>query len=221
MSCSGERPRAAARWPASISSTSPAALAFLALLLLARGPRAHQAPGPTRYYRVPRSAVPIDEERVAGSAAGCQLRLGSRDWSLAAVAVVVGRRVPVARRRRPTARGDSMKFDCRLRRTSPSVSESRATGPVWFTLEGANTLGHLARRDVQKLPKGADSVEPLGLAVDAGGHAWYTEAPKQRISRASADGTIASFALGDARGAARPACRRRRRRLCGSRSRAS
>lgn len=69
-------------------------------------------------------------------------------------------------------------------------------GAVWFTLEGANTLGILRDGHVQKLSKGADSVEPLGLAVDAGGHAWYTEAPKQRISRASADGTIASFALG-------------------------
>src|SRR4029434_1923501 len=47
----------------------------------------------------------------------------------------------------------------------------------------------------QKLRKGVESVEPLGLAVDAGGRAWYTDAPKQRISRASSDGTITSFEL--------------------------
>jgi virginiamycin B lyase len=68
-------------------------------------------------------------------------------------------------------------------------------GTVWFTLEGSNALGLLRNGQLQKLPKGADSVEPLGLAVDAAGHAWYTEAPKQRISRASTDGTITSFAL--------------------------
>lgn len=68
-------------------------------------------------------------------------------------------------------------------------------GTVWFTLEGSNALGLLRDGQLQKLPKGADSVEPLGLAVDAAGHAWYTEAPKQRISRASTDGTITSFAL--------------------------
>jgi virginiamycin B lyase len=68
-------------------------------------------------------------------------------------------------------------------------------GTVWFTLEGSNTLGLVRNGHLQKLPKGADSVEPLGLAIDAAGHAWYTEAPKQRISRASTDGTIASFAL--------------------------
>ena len=68
-------------------------------------------------------------------------------------------------------------------------------GTVWFTLEGSNTLGLVRNGHLQKLPKGADSVEPLGLAIDDAGHAWYTEAPKQRISRASTDGTIASFAL--------------------------
>ena len=68
-------------------------------------------------------------------------------------------------------------------------------GSVWFTLDASNTIGILRDGAVQKLPKGADSVEPLGLAIDAGGRAWYTEAPKQRISRVSADGTITSFGL--------------------------
>ena len=68
-------------------------------------------------------------------------------------------------------------------------------GTVWFTLEASDTIGLLRNGRIQKLAKGADSVEPLGLAVDAGGRAWYTDAPKQRISRASADGTITSFAL--------------------------
>jgi len=75
-----------------------------------------------------------------------------------------------------------------------SIAVSR-DGTVWFTLEGADTVGLLRNGQLQKLPKGADSVEPLGLAIDAAGHAWYTEAPKQRISRVSTDGTIASFAL--------------------------
>ena len=68
-------------------------------------------------------------------------------------------------------------------------------GAIWFTLEASDAIGVLRNGTIQKLPKGADSVEPLGLAVDAGGRVWYTEAPKQRISRVSADGTIASFGL--------------------------
>jgi virginiamycin B lyase len=68
-------------------------------------------------------------------------------------------------------------------------------GAVWFTLEASDAIGVLRNGRIQKLSKGVDSVEPLGLAVDAGGRAWYTEAPRQRISRVSADGTIASFGL--------------------------
>jgi virginiamycin B lyase len=68
-------------------------------------------------------------------------------------------------------------------------------GAVWFTLEGSDAIGILRNGKVEKLAKGQESMEPLGLAVDAGGRAWYTEAPRQRISRASPDGTITSFGL--------------------------
>jgi virginiamycin B lyase len=68
-------------------------------------------------------------------------------------------------------------------------------GTVWFTLESSDAIGLFRNGQIQKLPKGTESVEPLGLAVDAGGRAWYTEAPRQRISRASADGSIISFGL--------------------------
>ena len=68
-------------------------------------------------------------------------------------------------------------------------------GTVWFTLEASDAIGLLRNGRIQKLSKGADSVEPLGLAVDAGGRAWYTDAPKQRISRVSVDGSITSFGL--------------------------
>ena len=68
-------------------------------------------------------------------------------------------------------------------------------GAIWFTLEASDAIGVLRNGTIQKLAKGVDSVEPLGLAVDAGGRAWYTEAPRQRISRVSTDGTIASFGL--------------------------
>jgi virginiamycin B lyase len=66
---------------------------------------------------------------------------------------------------------------------------------VWFTLESSEALGILRNGQIHKIPKGSESVEPLGLAVDAGGRAWYTDAPKQRISRASPDGSIVSFEL--------------------------
>ena len=68
-------------------------------------------------------------------------------------------------------------------------------GTVWFTLESSDTIGRLRNGQIERIRKGAQSIEPLGLAVDVEGRAWYTEAPKQSISRVSPDGTIASFGL--------------------------
>jgi virginiamycin B lyase len=69
-------------------------------------------------------------------------------------------------------------------------------GTIWFTLDSSTALGRLRNGQLEKVPKGAESLEPLGLAVDAEGRAWYTEAPKQAIARASPDGKIDTFALG-------------------------
>ena len=68
-------------------------------------------------------------------------------------------------------------------------------GTVWFTLESSDALGRLRNGQIERVPKDGESIEPLGLAVDADGRAWYTEAPKRTISRASPDGTIASFGI--------------------------
>jgi virginiamycin B lyase len=66
---------------------------------------------------------------------------------------------------------------------------------VWFTLESSNTIGVLRNGRLAFVHKDFESIEPLGLAIDASGAAWFTEAPKQAIVRAAADGSITSFAL--------------------------
>jgi streptogramin lyase len=48
-------------------------------------------------------------------------------------------------------------------------------GSFWFTLEASGTLGILRDGTVRKLPKGVDSVEPLGLAIDAGGRVSFAK----------------------------------------------
>src|SRR5262245_13719257 len=68
-------------------------------------------------------------------------------------------------------------------------------GTVWFTLESADSIGRLRNGKIERIPKGAESIEPLGLAVSGDGSAWYTEATKQRIARVSPDGAIAFFGL--------------------------
>ena len=132
-------------------------------------------------------------------------------WAGLAVAVT-SRPAPACSRgvTAATARGD-FRSSSSPRRDIPVGIAPSPDGAIWFTLEASDAIGVLRNGTIQKLPKGADSVEPLGLAVDAGGRAWYTEAPKQRISRVSTDGTIASFGLATPGGPAGPARDRSRR----------
>ena len=77
----------------------------------------------------------------------------------------------------------------------PVTIATAGDGTLWFTLESSDAIGRLRQGQIEKIPKGAESVEPLGLAVDGDGNVWYTEATRQRISRVSPDGTITSFGL--------------------------
>ena len=77
----------------------------------------------------------------------------------------------------------------------PVAIATARDGTVWFTLESSDAIGRLRNGKIERIPKGAESIEPLGLAVSGDGSAWYTEATKQRIARVSPDGAIAFFGL--------------------------
>jgi hypothetical protein len=62
-------------------------------------------------------------------------------------------------------------------------------------VEASDAIGTLRSGTIQKIGTGADSLEPLGLAVDAEGYVWYTNAQARAISRVSPDGAIKSFPL--------------------------
>jgi len=68
-------------------------------------------------------------------------------------------------------------------------------GTVWFTLEASGAIGRLTNGTIQKVGTGQESLEALGLAVDADGSAWYTNAQARAISRVSATGALTSFPL--------------------------
>jgi virginiamycin B lyase len=68
-------------------------------------------------------------------------------------------------------------------------------GAVWFTIDFGDAIGVLRQDRIQRIPKGSENFEPLGLAVDRDGSAWYTDGPSRKISRMSPDGVVASFAL--------------------------
>jgi len=72
-----------------------------------------------------------------------------------------------------------------------------ATGSdgVWFTIEFSDAIGVFRDGKIDRLPKSSQNLEPLGLAADGAGGAWYTDTPARAISRISSDGSIRSFPL--------------------------
>ena len=80
------------------------------------------------------------------------------------------------------------------RRADVPISIAAARdGTIWFTMESA--FGRLRNGAIEKIPRSMADVEPLGLAVDAGGAAWFTDTPMRAIGRMGADGRVQSFPL--------------------------
>src|SRR5439155_16418446 len=78
----------------------------------------------------------------------------------------------------------------------PTAVAAAPGGAVWFTIELSDSIGVLRNGRIERFRKGPQNLEPLGLAVDAQGAAWYTDVAARAISRIAPDGTITSFALG-------------------------
>lgn len=77
----------------------------------------------------------------------------------------------------------------------PTAVAIGANGAVWFTIEFSDAIAVFRNSKIDRIPKGTQNLEPLGLAVDAAGGAWYTDTPMRAISRISPDGSIRSFPL--------------------------
>jgi virginiamycin B lyase len=77
----------------------------------------------------------------------------------------------------------------------PTAVAVAADGAVWFTIEFSDAIAVFRNGRIERLRKGSQNLEPLGLAVDAAGGAWYTDASRRAISRISPDGSVQSFPL--------------------------
>jgi len=77
----------------------------------------------------------------------------------------------------------------------PAAVAVSPQGAVWFTIEFSDAIGVLRNGGIERLPKGKENVEPLGLAVDAEGYAWFTDSPARAVARISPEGAITAFTL--------------------------
>lgn len=77
----------------------------------------------------------------------------------------------------------------------PAAVAAAPNGAVWFTIEFSDAIAVFRDGKIERFRKGGQNLEPLGLAVDAAGGAWFTDAPMRAISHISSDGSIRSFPL--------------------------
>jgi len=77
----------------------------------------------------------------------------------------------------------------------PTAIAAAPNGTVWFTIEFSDAIGIFRNGRIDRIPKGAQNLEPLGLAADGAGGAWYTDTPRRAISLISPDGAVRSFSL--------------------------
>jgi len=94
--------------------------------------------------------------------------------------------------------GDFIEYPMTVANDIPTAVATGPDGTVWFTIGFADAVGMIRDGKIQRLPKSKKNVEPVGLAVDAQGAAWYTDPTEVLISRILPSGEIKSFPLGTA-----------------------
>jgi virginiamycin B lyase len=77
----------------------------------------------------------------------------------------------------------------------PTAVDVAPDGAVWFTVEFSDAIGVFRNGRMERIRKASQNLEPLGLAADGAGGAWYTDTPMRAISRISSDGRVQSFPL--------------------------
>ena len=77
----------------------------------------------------------------------------------------------------------------------PTAVAAAPDGAVWFTIELSDAIGLWRHDKIERLAKGTQNLEPIGLAVAADGSAWYTDATARAIARISQSGDISTFPL--------------------------
>ncbi|HVY07158.1 MAG TPA: hypothetical protein VHB46_14390 [Burkholderiales bacterium] len=115
-----------------------------------------------------------------------------------AVAAIVAAAVFWKSRGGTVSAADFVEYPMIVASDIPTAVAPAADGTIWFTISSADAIGMIRDGKVQRLPKAKKSVEPVGMAVDASGAAWFTDPTEVQISRIVANGEIKSYPLGTA-----------------------
>jgi virginiamycin B lyase len=117
-------------------------------------------------------------------------------WLVAAGTAVVGALIAImAWRYGPHASPVVVEYPMLVTGDIPAALAVAPDGAVWFTIENSSALGVVRAGQVERVPRGRESLEPLGLAVGGTGDVWFTDTMSKSIGARSPDGGIAWFQL--------------------------
>jgi virginiamycin B lyase len=94
-----------------------------------------------------------------------------------------------------TPNGRMVEYRALEARDIPTTVAPAPDGTVWFTIDFSNAIGRIAGGKVERLVKGKENVEPMGLGVAADGSAWITDAPQVQIAHVGRDGRVDTVPL--------------------------
>jgi virginiamycin B lyase len=77
----------------------------------------------------------------------------------------------------------------------PAAVALGSGGDIWFSIENSDALGVLRDGRIQRVARGRESLEPLGLGVAGDGSIWFTDALGDAIGHINVDGSRESFPL--------------------------
>lgn len=115
-------------------------------------------------------------------------------WLPAAILLLAGL-AALAWRFGPRAPPGFVEHPMLVRTDIPTAIAIAPDGAVWFTIEFSDAIGVFRNGRIERINKGSQNLEPLGLAAGGADGAWYTDAPLRAISFISSDGAIRSFPL--------------------------
>lgn len=95
-----------------------------------------------------------------------------------------------------SGRLEVVEYDLTAGKETPVAIAVAPDGAVWFTLDGADVLGVIRDGRVERVTRGAASVEPMGIGVDAAGNVWVSDPTNIAIVKVTADAQVSTFPLG-------------------------
>lgn len=81
-------------------------------------------------------------------------------------------------------------------RETPIAIAVAPDGSAWFTLDSSDSLGVVRNGKVERIRRGAVSIEAAGIGVDAAGNVWATDPTNVAVTRLAPGGSAVAIPLG-------------------------